>query len=409
MTAFIANGRFYDFSTTGVNRLYRASTNTQYVDSAGNDDYTGDVNAPVATLEEAVNRVPKNYSGVYVIQLVGSGPWSLPRMFPVASPGGQIYIIGDRSSPVASNASPSFSAIGSKKSQVQDTSFGGPGTTEGINWLYQDTTVLNNNLSAYQGFATLTTAAGEVAIANSFGYSGIPAEIHTFSSQLICQVEHNVQSVQILGCILSPDSQRFEIREGVTSGCRIDVNFEVRFVNSSAGGVVNQTGSGFVNLVGGDTSSLIYRAGSGGISAIEGRCLISSTISNRPVTIRDGTSVLVNSIDFEDGGGFEYGSNINLTVADGYFENADFIFTPDADSSTQRPIRTTISVGSSTLDGNVTGDAVELIRGTGLTAPNNAFDNFVVGGNEVVVDGSSVSFNTDVFSLDTGSFIKYGS
>lgn len=409
MTGFSANGRFYDFSSNGVRRLYQASTLTQYVDSTGDDGNTGDAESPLATVQEAVSRIPENYSGAYVIQLVGAGPWDLPPFFPKPAPTSQLFIIGDRSNPVASNATPSFSAVSNRKAQHEDTSFGGPGTTEGTHWLLSDLSALGFPELAYVGRATLTRGAGEVGIVASFGYSGIPAETHVFTSVLNCNRSHNIDGVQIIGCILSPVDQNFIIFDGEVGGCRIDLSFYASFHDTIISGVTNRTrgGSAALNITNGEVRGLINRETSAITTFAGSENMVDAAVQRGNLIVRINAECYIANVDFELGGKIEYEASSVIALQDGYFADAEAIFEPRPDASIGRSSSAKLAIVSGSIEGNVTGDAVTLIRGSSLVASTTAFDNITAGGSEVVIDGASTSFGTDVFSLDTGSFTKY--
>lgn len=121
---------------------------TLFVDSSTGDDDNDGLTPGVAleTIQAAVDQFKDGFSGVNFIEVrVGSGAYAPVTRHPTPGPNGSLFIVGDRSSPLVSNATPSFVASGTHQSQLVDPAYGGAGAiADGTHWMEIDLTAFGS-------------------------------------------------------------------------------------------------------------------------------------------------------------------------------------------------------------------------------------------------------------------------
>jgi len=190
----IANGSIRD--PAQLRPLYRATTTRQYVDAAtGSDAAVGDIATPLVTLKEAVDRVPENYVGLYEIQCVGAGPYTLPVHHPKSGVGGVLAVYADRSTPVVTNAVPSFTVEPDRHAQHTDPNFGAhPDFIDGTHWADIDLSAFGFTVQSFPAICkgsigpSLTLVAGTTV--------SVPTAVYAHVTQLSIPADYIGGSIE---------------------------------------------------------------------------------------------------------------------------------------------------------------------------------------------------------------------
>lgn len=332
--ALIVDG--YEIDISKLPRRNTAATNTIYVNSvSGDDSAAGDVGTPLRTLAEASLRIGDGFTGANIIQLDGYGPYVDPGTWPKQGPDGWIYIIGDRSSPAATNASPTFAATSGKNAQHEAAAFGSAvATTEGTHWTYADLSSFGFASFAYQAYANLTRSAPEVAFCASSANSGVPHEVHPWITTVDFGLGagKGAQGIQYLGIIATSSIPfNFQVSNYAFLGTRFDLNSQSFSAESSGiGGYINNlSGTSNLTINDGSANNLIVRSGELNVFQLGGNANIFGSVVEHPITILAGTNAdNISFNDIEGGSGFNYGANCFMFIRSTSVTGASSLMTP---------------------------------------------------------------------------------
>jgi len=375
--------------------------------------------------DDALSNIKDGYSGTHEIE-VRFSPFTINSPLPrPAQTGATLSIVGDRSSPLVANAAPTFALAGGAAAEYTAAAYGAhAGIGVGTHWLELDFSAFGAGLTT-QALPCLASTSPDVRTVSGFAPSGFPSTVYPLTTTLTLSnafsdpqnqgalngdgLGNKFGGTRLVGLILESPNPLLSL-DGVTAvGCAFNgVRARGGFLGGVATGQLVYQGFG-PGLGAGELSDL--HAASTSVIQLAGELRLGNLLTEVPIRLDSAKIDNLQESDLRPAAApcFRYLSGSELVIGPNTIAvagTATGFFNPLNTSSA----RATLSLDAgATINGAVSGTAVELQNGAIAMNVDDAMNGTLTAGTEVEIDGVAYAFAdaaAGVISPDSGAFIR---